>query len=82
MRKMQFGVLAGIAILSEVLPFTPLRGNGIVHLAAHMLNDAGLMNQRQLARLETDEHDAAKKPGDDAVQISIDQRRRVITIKF
>jgi hypothetical protein len=77
---MQLGVLAGIALISEILPFTPLKSNGIVHLAAHVLNDVGLMPDRQLARLETDEGKGSTVQ--DALQITIDKRQRIITIKF
>lgn len=77
----QLGVLAGIAIISEILPFTPLRANGIVQFAAHVLNDAGLMQDRQLARLETDEEKVSPVQ-QDSLQITIDKRQRIITIKF
>lgn len=78
--QMQLGLLAGIAVISEILPFTPLKANGVVHFAAHVLNDVGLLQDRQLARLNTDDEKAT--PAQDSLQIIVDKRQRVITIKF
>jgi hypothetical protein len=49
---MKLGGLAMIAVLSEILPFTPLKSNGIVHLAVNVLHNVGIIDDRQASKFE------------------------------
>jgi hypothetical protein len=73
---MKLGILAGITILSEILPFTPLKSNGVVQFAMHALQDAGLLKDRQVARIEN----AGSE--DREIEIYVNRKRGVVRLKI